>query len=62
MLVWVFYVQELLLWVLFFNVRINAKDIKDRKFADEILAKATKIYQETLTIEQEVIAFIDGKM
>ena len=46
----------------FFNVRINAKDIKDRKFADEILAKATKIYQETLTIEQEVIAFIDGKM
>ena len=46
----------------FFNVRINAKDIKDRIFADEIIAKAEKIYQSTLQKENEVIALIDSKM
>jgi len=46
----------------YFNVRINAKDIKDRAFAEEIIAKAEKIYQETVQKEQEVIAFIDAKM
>ncbi len=46
----------------YFNVRINAKDIKDRAFADEIIAKAEKIYQATVQKEQEVIAFIDSKM
>ncbi len=46
----------------YFNVRINAKDIKDRAFADDIIAKAEKIYQATLQNEKEVIAFIDSKM
>jgi glutamate formiminotransferase / formiminotetrahydrofolate cyclodeaminase len=46
----------------YFNVRINAKDIKDRGFAEEILAKAEKIYQATLKIEQETIDYIDSKM
>ncbi|MEN8187733.1 MAG: glutamate formimidoyltransferase, partial [Bacteroidota bacterium] len=46
----------------YFNVRINAKDIKDRDFADEILAKAEKIYQATLQKEKEVIDYIDSKM
>ncbi len=46
----------------FFNVRINAKDIKDRIFADEIIAKAEKIYQSTLQKENEVIALINSKM
>ena len=46
----------------YFNVRINAKDIKDRSFADDILTKAEKIYKETLAIENETIAYIDGKM
>lgn len=46
----------------YFNVRINAKDLKDRKFANSILDKAEKIYQKTIQIEQEVIEFIDGKM
>jgi glutamate formiminotransferase / formiminotetrahydrofolate cyclodeaminase len=46
----------------YFNVRINAKDIKDRAFADDILARAAKIYEATLQIEQEAIALIDGKM
>ncbi len=46
----------------YFNVRINAKDIKDRKFADDILEKAEKIYKATIKIEQETIEYIDSKM
>tara|TARA_R110002073_G_scaffold4213_1_gene27911 strand:- start:49136 stop:50827 length:1692 start_codon:yes stop_codon:yes gene_type:complete len=46
----------------YFNVRINAKDIKDRDFAEAILAKADKIYQATLTVEKEVMHYIDEKM
>ncbi|RLD86579.1 MAG: glutamate formimidoyltransferase [Bacteroidetes bacterium] len=46
----------------YFNVRINAKDIKDKDFSDEIIAKAEKIYQSTLQKENEVIALIDSKM
>ncbi len=46
----------------YFNVRINAKDIKDRKFADDILKKAEKIYKAAIKIEQETIEYIDGKM
>jgi len=46
----------------YFNVKINAKDIKDRDFAEGILAKAEKIYQETLAIEKETVAYIDSKM
>lgn len=46
----------------YFNVRINAKDIKDELFAKNILKKADKIYKDTLKIEQEIIAFIDNKM
>ena len=46
----------------YFNVRINAKDIKDRKFADSILAKAAKIYASAIRKEKEVIAYIDNKM
>lgn len=46
----------------YFNVRINAKDIKDRAFAEAILAKAEDIFQKTLAIEKETIAFIDSKM
>jgi glutamate formiminotransferase/formiminotetrahydrofolate cyclodeaminase len=46
----------------YFNVRINAKDIKDRKFADSILAKAEKIYTSAIRKEKKVMAFIDNKM
>ena len=46
----------------YFNVRINAKDIKDRKFADFILNEAKTIYQKTLAKEQEVINYIDSKI
>ena len=35
----------------YFNVRINAKDIKDRAFAEEILFKAKEIYNKTNSLE-----------
>ena len=46
----------------YFNVRINAKDIKDREFAESILTKAEKIYKSTNKTEEEIIAYIDSKM
>jgi len=46
----------------YFNVRINAKDIKDRVFAEAILAKSSKIYQKAVLVEKEVMDFIDSKM
>ncbi|MBJ2173185.1 glutamate formimidoyltransferase [Aureibaculum sp. A20] len=46
----------------YFNVKINAKDLKDRNFAKEIIAKADKIYNETLRVEKEVIEFVNSKM
>jgi glutamate formiminotransferase/formiminotetrahydrofolate cyclodeaminase len=46
----------------YFNVRINAKEIKDRDFADTILKKASNIYNSTLKIEKETMEYIDGQM
>ena len=46
----------------YFNVRINAKDIKDKSFADNILKDAEHIYQKAMSLEQEMIALIDSKM
>jgi glutamate formiminotransferase/formiminotetrahydrofolate cyclodeaminase len=41
---------------------INAKDIKDRDFANDIIKKAEKIYTDTLKKEKDVIELIDSKM
>lgn len=46
----------------YFNVRINAKDIKDKGFATKILADAKNIYDETIALEQEMMAIIDSKI
>ncbi len=46
----------------YFNVRINAKDIKDRKFTENMLIRAKKIYEQTIQIEKEVMDYIDSKM
>ncbi len=46
----------------YFNVRINAKDIKDKEFTKDILAKAEKIYNSTIQKEKDVIDYIDSKM
>jgi len=46
----------------YYNVRINARDIKDRDFAEKIMKTATDIYQRALEREKKVMAFIDSKM
>ena len=46
----------------YFNVKINAKDIKDREFAKEILTKAANIYQKTCHLELEMMAIINEKL
>ncbi len=46
----------------YFNVRINAKDIKDREFASQILSKAAAIYDKAIALEAEMIALIDSKI
>ena len=42
----------------YFNVRINAKDIKDRAFADAIVKKAEDIYNKANEIEKKTIKLI----
>jgi glutamate formiminotransferase/formiminotetrahydrofolate cyclodeaminase len=46
----------------YFNVRINAKDIKDKEFATKILADAKEIYNKTIALEQEMMVIIDAKI
>ena len=46
----------------YFNVRINAKDIKNRATAEALLAKAKLIFDKTLAVENEMIAFINDKI
>lgn len=46
----------------YFNVRINAKDIKDRVFAEAILAKSEAIFQKAIAIENEVMEYITSKV
>lgn len=46
----------------YFNVKINAKDLKDRKFAEKIIAKAENIYKNATKAEKEVIDFVNTKM
>ena len=46
----------------FFNVKINAKDIKDRAFAEDLLKRGEDIYQKTVAIETEVIDLVNAKM
>lgn len=46
----------------YFNVKINAKDIKDRAFADDILKRGEAIYQKTKAIEQATIDLVNSKM
>lgn len=43
----------------YFNVRINAKDIKDNGFSNKILAKAASIYSKTIALEHEMMKIID---
>lgn len=46
----------------YFNVKINAKDIKDRAFAEDLITRGEAIYQKTIAIEAETIALFNAKM
>lgn len=46
----------------YFNVKINAKDIKDRTFATNIIEKAEQIYQQTLERETKITQQIIEKL
>ncbi|GGG99579.1 hypothetical protein GCM10011416_17420 [Polaribacter pacificus] len=46
----------------YFNVRINAKDIKDSVFAEKILFDAKNIYEKAIALEQEMMAIVDAKI
>lgn len=44
------------------NVKINASGLKDRAFADDILAKAKKLEEEALALEKEILAIVESKI
>lgn len=46
----------------YLNVRINAKDIKDQDFTNQILAEAQSIYQKTIQAEKEAMDIIDKRI
>lgn len=46
----------------YYNVRINAKDIKDKAFADKILKDAKSVYDKTIKLEQKMMDIIDSKI
>ena len=46
----------------YFNVKINAKDIKDRAFAKAILTEAEAIYTKAVAIEKKTIELINSKL
>jgi glutamate formiminotransferase/formiminotetrahydrofolate cyclodeaminase len=46
----------------YFNVRINAKDIKDKEYVNDILLRAKTIYDKAIQIEKNVIKIIDNSI
>jgi glutamate formiminotransferase/formiminotetrahydrofolate cyclodeaminase len=46
----------------YFNVRINAKDIKDREVAKDLIDKAQSIFEETIALETTIIDYINEKI
>lgn len=46
----------------YFNVRINAKDIKNRDIAEKLLTKAKSIFDKAVKTENEMIAYINEKI
>ncbi|MCK4660496.1 MAG: glutamate formimidoyltransferase [Phycisphaerae bacterium] len=46
----------------FLNVKINATDLKDRKFVDDILAKGLEIERKAIELEHQILEIVNGKM
>lgn len=46
----------------FLNVKINAAGLKDREFADKILADGAELERRTLELESEILAIVNSKI
>ena len=46
----------------FLNVKINASDLKDQRFAKEMVEKGQRIDQRSLDLESEILAIVEGKL
>ena len=46
----------------YLNVRINAKDLKDEKFVEDILDRAAKIHRRATDIENSVLKIVDSRI
>ncbi|HVA98415.1 MAG TPA: glutamate formimidoyltransferase [Bacteroidia bacterium] len=46
----------------YLNVKINAKGLSDKKFADDIIAKGKAIEEKTKAVETEILNVVNGKL
>ncbi len=46
----------------YMNVRINASGLKDREFADSLLAKGADIERQAIELEAEIMAIVNAKI
>ncbi len=46
----------------FLNVKINAKDLDDKEFVNEILAKGTEIEKASKEMEDQILDIVNGKI
>jgi len=46
----------------YLNVRINAGGLADKAFAEDILSKASKLLQETLEKETEILKLVESRI
>lgn len=44
------------------NMKINAADLEDKKFAEEIVAKGEKIQKQAIDLETEILAIVNSKI
>ncbi|MDE5762496.1 MAG: cyclodeaminase/cyclohydrolase family protein, partial [Bacteroidales bacterium] len=44
------------------NVRINASSLKDRDFADKVLAEAKQLAEQAMKTEAEILKMADEKI
>jgi glutamate formiminotransferase/formiminotetrahydrofolate cyclodeaminase len=46
----------------YLNVKINAAGLKDRRFADDILAKGAEIERRVIEAEAEIMSIVGAKI
>ncbi|NTW32548.1 MAG: hypothetical protein HGB12_07990, partial [Bacteroidetes bacterium] len=46
----------------FLNVKINASGLKDKEFANNIIAKGKEIEEKTISLEKVILDLVNGKI